>query len=69
MLKDAGTADFNDVHSGAFPYFANALAVHTEMIYYKSSMTAVQALVAMVGERPEPFCVPKLFVYRQCANN
>ncbi|KAL0260209.1 hypothetical protein SLS55_003893 [Diplodia seriata] len=47
MLKDAGIVDFNEVHSSAFPYFANALTVHTEMIYYKSSITAVQALAAM----------------------
>lgn len=60
ILKDAGVADFNHVHSSAFPYFANALAVHTEMIYYKSSMTAVQALAAMVGKCLEMFCVPKL---------
>lgn len=68
ILKDAGVVDFNEVHSSAFPYFANALAVHTEMIYYKSSVTAVQALAAMVRKCFEIFYVLKCFLHYHHAN-
>lgn len=62
--------DFNEVHSSAFPYFANALAVHTEMIHYKSSITAVQALAAMVGKCKclEMFYILKYFLHYHHAN-
>ncbi|EKG16853.1 Transcription factor fungi [Macrophomina phaseolina MS6] len=67
LLKDASVADFKETHSSAFPYFANALARHTEMIYYKSSMTAVQALAAMVGREVDKFCGRSLSAYCSCA--
>lgn len=34
----------------SWPYFENALSVHTELMFLPSSIVGVQALVLMVGE-------------------
>jgi hypothetical protein len=36
----------------SWKYFSNALSVHTDILYYRTSLMAVQALAMMVGPTP-----------------
>ncbi|CAN9215897.1 unnamed protein product [Alternaria alternata] len=47
MAKAPLTATFVRARQEAYRYFENALSVHTELIYARSSIAAVQALMSM----------------------
>jgi hypothetical protein len=42
------TQSFQDANRAAWVYFENALALHTETLLFKTSLTSVQALTVMV---------------------
>lgn len=46
---------FVEARSQAWRYFENALSVHTELIYARSGMDAVQVMIAMVSGEPVSF--------------
>ncbi|EXJ63292.1 uncharacterized protein A1O5_11613 [Cladophialophora psammophila CBS 110553] len=43
----SGRASFRKAYRTAWSYFENALAVHTELLYFRTSLFAVQALTVM----------------------
>lgn len=47
-LQLAKRRTFREVYRTAWGYFENALSVHTELLYFRSSLLAVQALTVMV---------------------
>ncbi|CZR53549.1 uncharacterized protein PAC_03428 [Phialocephala subalpina] len=47
IIKNNSAAAFDEIHAQSWPYFENALYVHTDLLYSKCSITAVQALMAM----------------------
>ena len=44
----AGRASLGEAHRQAWGLFENALACHTELLYYRSTFLALQALTVMV---------------------
>jgi predicted lipoprotein len=48
LLRKEGIKTFQEIHAESWPYMANALSVHTELLYMRSSITAIQALFLMV---------------------
>lgn len=47
-LELAKSASFREAYTKSWQYFENAMTVHTDLIYYKTDLMAVQALIAMV---------------------
>ncbi|KIV94020.1 hypothetical protein PV10_05183 [Exophiala mesophila] len=47
VFKEAVPETWVDAQNTAWGYFENALSVHTELVYFKSNLSAVQALLAM----------------------
>jgi hypothetical protein len=43
------TYSFQEASQRAWMYFENALAVYARLLFYKTSITGVQALTLMVG--------------------
>lgn len=48
----AKTTNFREASQVAWNYFSNALSAQTEMIYFQTSLTAIQALTVMVCREP-----------------
>ncbi|KIW31163.1 uncharacterized protein PV07_02832 [Cladophialophora immunda] len=46
-LELSRRANFREAYRTAWSYFENALAVHTELLYFRTSLLAVQALTVM----------------------
>lgn len=40
---------YQDANRTAWEFFENAMSVHTEIVYYRTSLIGVQALTVMVG--------------------
>lgn len=45
------TPSFHQANQIAWRYFENALALHTQTLLFKASLTSVQALTVMVSEQ------------------
>lgn len=48
MTHDSHSDAFARAQAQAWTYFENALSVHTDLIYVRSDITAIQALMTMV---------------------
>ena len=48
------TRSFHEANRVAWTYFENALALHTETLLFKTSLTSVQALTVMVQPMLHP---------------
>lgn len=42
-------ATFHEAQQASWPFFENSLSVHTQLLYWQTTVTGVQALTAMVG--------------------
>lgn len=47
-LELSKRGNFREAYQTAWNFFENALAVHTELLYFHTSLLAVQALTVMV---------------------
>jgi hypothetical protein len=47
---------FVEAQEKAWAYFENALSVHTDLLYMRTGLSAVQALLAMVSGTFTPLC-------------
>lgn len=45
-----------DCNRDAWGYFENALSVHTEVLYFRTSMVGIQALTLMVSASTKSMC-------------
>lgn len=48
-FKEGVSDTWSEAQSKGWCFFENALAVHTELVYFRSNLSAVQALLAMVS--------------------
>lgn len=48
-FNEAVPESWGEAQRKSWPYFENALSVHTELVYFRSSLSAVQALLVMVS--------------------
>jgi hypothetical protein len=48
-FKEGVSETWSEAQSKGWRFFENALAVHTELVYFRSNLSAVQALLAMVS--------------------
>lgn len=55
ILRSTTEMSFKEIHIEAWPYFENALSVHTDLLYSSNSIFAVHALLAMVCFSPKIF--------------
>jgi hypothetical protein len=57
-MRNAGKGSRTNIMSNqSWKYFSNALSVHSDLLYYRTSLMAVQALAMMVCEGPQGFAV------------
>lgn len=49
IYREAVPESWADAQRKSWQYFENALSIHTELVYFRSNISAVQALLAMVG--------------------
>lgn len=49
MVQSSPTNSFESSQNSSWRYFENAMSVHTELIYMRSGLMAIQALMTMVS--------------------
>lgn len=47
-LEIAKFGNFQAAHDAAWAYFSNCLSVHNELLYFRTSLMGIQAIVVMV---------------------
>lgn len=54
IYREAVPESWGDAQRKSWQYFENALSVHTELVYFRSNISTVQALLAMVRSPCRP---------------